>query len=80
MDPQFYYMVPGKPRGYTDHADYFEGWDASIKSVWWNNCLMKLRNASGGDLCNGQQLKGAAQPTYNGALAWKHPQRLVPQP
>lgn len=74
------HMAPGKARGYTYHADYFEAWDPAIKGIWWSNCLMKLRNASGGDLCNGQQLKGAAQPVYNGLATWTHPQRLVPRP
>lgn len=74
------HMAPGKPHGYTFHSDWFGAWDNTVMSMWWNNCISKLLNCSGGDLGNGKQLKGAAQPIYNGVPSWKHPQRLVPVP
>ena len=48
----------GKPQGTTFHADYFEGWSPVAKAVWEANCINGLKNASGGDLCNGRQLRG----------------------
>ncbi len=74
------HMAPDKPKGYTFHADWFGAWDNTVMSMWWNNCINKMLNCSGGDLGNGKQLKGAAQPIYNGVLSWKHPQRLVAVP
>ena len=53
-------MVPGAPPGTTFHADYFEGWDPTVKAMWTDNCINKMLNCSGGDLGNGRQLKGAA--------------------
>ena len=48
------------PPGTTFHADYFEGWDPTVKAMWTDNCINKMLNCSGGDLGNGRQLKGAA--------------------
>jgi hypothetical protein len=67
-------MFPNLPKGSTIHFDYFEAWDVLVKDMWVNNCLGKLLNCSGGDLGNGKQLKGAAQPKYG----WSVPTRLVP--
>jgi hypothetical protein len=53
-------MVPNKPAGTCFHADYFEGWDPTVKAMWTDNCINKMLNCSAGDLGNGRQLKGAA--------------------
>jgi hypothetical protein len=74
------HMAPGQPAGHTFHADWFGAWDNNIQSVWWSNCINKLLNCSAGNLGNGTQLKGAAQPIYNGIPMWKNPQRLVAVP
>ena len=70
------HMYPKMPKGSTLHADYFEAWDNSVKAMWIENCIGKKLNCSGGDLGNGQQLKGAAKPKYG----WVNPDRLVPIP
>ena len=67
-------MHPELPKGSTFHADYFEAWDEGVKRMWQDNCINKKLNCSGGDLGNGQQLKGASQPAYG----WKNPRRLIP--
>ncbi len=69
-------MYPKLPKGSTSHFDYFEGWDEAVKAMWVDNCIGRLLNCSGGDLGNGQQLKGAAKPKYG----WTNPVRLVPVP
>lgn len=69
-------MAPGQPKGHTFHADFFMAWDPTVHDMWWQNCINKLLNCSAGQLGNGQQLKGADQPSYG----WKNPQRLVPVP
>ena len=69
-------MHPDLPRGSTSHFDYFEAWDNSVKDMWVDNCIGRKLNCSGGDLGNGQQLKGAAHPKYG----WVNPDRLVPIP
>ena len=54
--------------------------------MWTNNCINLQLNCSGGDLGNGKQLKGAAEPIYYNASnntyvsSWRNPQRLVPIP
>lgn len=70
------HMYPNLPKGATLHADYFEAWDNDVKAMWIDNCIGKKLNCSGGDLGNGEQLKGAAKPKYG----WKNPNRLVPIP
>ena len=74
------HMAPGQPKGHTFHADFFMAWDPTVHDMWWQNCINKLLNCSGGQLGNGKHLVGAAQPTYNGKGSWTHPQRLVPKP
>ena len=74
------HMAPGQPKGHTFHADFFMAWDPTVHDMWWQNCINKLLNCSGGQLGNGKDLVGAAQPTYNGTKSWTHPQRLVPKP
>lgn len=46
-------MEPGS----TLHFDYFEAWDDGVKKVWHANCIDGLKNASGGDMCDGRQLR-----------------------
>jgi len=70
------HMYPKLPKGATLHADYFEAWDNDVKAMWIDNCIGKKLNCSGGDLGNGEQLKGAAKPKYG----WHNPNRLVPIP
>lgn len=67
-------MRPNLPHGATFHADYFEGWDPTVKAMWTDNCINKHENCSGGDLGNGLQLKGASSPSYG----WTNPNHLVP--
>jgi hypothetical protein len=69
-------MYPKLPKGSTSHFDYFEGWDETVKDMWIDHCIGRMLNCSGGDLGNGQQLKGAAKPKYG----WTNPERLVPIP
>ncbi len=70
------HMAPGQPKGHTFHADFFMAWDPTVHDMWWQNCINRLLNCSGGQLGNGMDLKGAGQPSYG----WKNPQRLVPSP
>ena len=70
----------GLTRSHTFHADFFMAWDPTVHDMWWQNCINRLLNCSGGQLGNGKDLVGAAQPTYNGVKSWTHPQRLVPKP
>ena len=66
-------MLPGAKPGATLHADYMEAWVSSAKTMWMDNCIDKALNCSGGDLGNGKQLIGAAQPSYG----WRNPQARV---
>lgn len=52
-------MLPNSPSGTCFHGDYFENWAPEVKAMWEENCINGFKNASGGDLCNGLQLKGA---------------------
>lgn len=52
-------MVVNMPAGTCFHADYWEAWNDKVKAMWTDNDLNKMLNASGGDLGNGLQLKGA---------------------
>lgn len=69
-------MAPGQVHGYTLHADYFEGWDPTIKPMWHANCINLLLNCSSGDMGNGKQLIRAL-PVYDGFV---NPTHLVPIP
>lgn len=70
------HMLPGSLPGETLHADYVETWDARAKALWVDNCIDKGLSCSGGDLGNGKQLIGAAQPSYG----WINPSARVPFP
>ncbi|WP_161808771.1 DUF1996 domain-containing protein [Tsuneonella troitsensis] len=70
------HMLPGARPGETLHADYIETWDARAKAIWIDNCIDKGLSCSGGDLGNGRQLIGAAQPSYG----WINPSARVPIP
>jgi hypothetical protein len=50
------------PSGSTLHADWFGAWDPGVQTRWLD-CLRADRNASGGALCDGQQLSFAADYT-----------------
>lgn len=63
-------MTPGT----TLHADWWGAWDPIVQSMWETNCLDDLRNASGGDLCNGKQMKMFA------GFSWIAMPRVVPVP
>ncbi|QDZ08537.1 DUF1996 domain-containing protein [Sphingomonas panacisoli] len=52
-------MMGAEPGG-TYHADFFSAWDPATEAKWIANCIDKLLNCSGGDLGNGQQLRGTA--------------------
>ena len=71
-------VMMNKRAGETLHADWFGAWDDVTLTAWLKNCIDGFRNASGGDLCQGQQMVGAAQPEYG----WKNPRPVVeaPQP
>lgn len=80
-------MDNSKPRGWSIHVDYGPAaWDPTVLAMWTNNCINLQLNCSGGDLGNGKQLKGAAEPIYYDAStntytrAWRNPHRLVPIP
>jgi hypothetical protein len=70
------YMDPTRPRGWSLHADMHIVWDARVKKILHDNCIEKLYNCSGGDLGNGQRLRGAAQPEYG----FTNPNRLISEP
>lgn len=46
------------------HGDYFPAWDPNSGDAWEENDLEKVLNASGGDLGNGMQLRGASDAYY----------------
>lgn len=69
-------MRPGGKPGETLHADYIEKWDRRAKAAWHAHCIEKGLDCSGGDLGNGWQLRGAAQPAYG----WRHPSPVVNAP
>jgi hypothetical protein len=69
-------MLPGAKPGQTLHADYIESWVAEAKDLWLANCIEKALDCSGGDLGNGQQLIGAAKPSYG----WVNPHPREPIP
>ena len=70
------HMLPGARPGETLHADYIETWDSRAKALWVDNCIDRGLSCSGGDLGNGKQLIGAAQPVYG----WVNPSARVPIP
>ena len=73
-------MAPGQPKGHTFHADFFMAWDPTVHDMWWQNCINKLLNCSGGQLGNGKELEGRGSADLQRRTSWTHPQRLVPKP
>lgn len=67
-------MLPGAKPGATLHADYMEAWITAGKNLWMDHCINRGLDCSGGDLGNGKQLIGAAQPKYG----WRNPASRVP--
>jgi len=51
--------MPGMPMkpGTSFHTDWFGAWNDQVLATWHANCLDKMLNASGADLCDGTQLK-----------------------
>jgi hypothetical protein len=78
------HAYPALPAGSTMHADYFEAWDNTVKSMWTDHCIDEHLNCVGGALGNGYSIIGADQPRYliDGMWtgAWSNPNRLVPVP
>jgi hypothetical protein len=70
------HMAPGQPKGHTFHADFFMAWDPTVHDMWWQNCINKLLNCSGGQLGNDKGLKGAA--SHNLKRDFGYSTRLVP--
>ncbi|MEO1967197.1 MAG: DUF1996 domain-containing protein [Sphingomonadaceae bacterium] len=66
----------GMPAGSTVHADWLGAWDDDTLQAWTKGCIDGHLNGSGGDLCNGQQMVGAQQPTYG----WHNPNAVIPVP
>lgn len=60
------------------HMDYVEAWSEGLRKAWQaaTGCIDGHKNCSGGDLGDGRQLIGAAQPAYG----WKHPSPVIPRP
>jgi Domain of unknown function (DUF1996) len=54
-------MTPGKPAGYTFHADYWEAWSPVVKNDWQTGCIDKQLSCNVGELGNGQSVKGMSQ-------------------
>lgn len=53
-----------QPCGSTFHADWFGAWDNKVLLAWTLHDIDRLLNASGGDLGNGLQLKGASSGSF----------------
>jgi hypothetical protein len=66
----------GAKPGETMHGDYMEAWVADAKRMWLDGCINKGLDCSGGDLGNGLQLLGAAEPSYG----WVNPRPRTPIP
>lgn len=61
-------MLRGAKPGQTLHADYMEAWVAQAKALWLAHCIDKALSCSGGEMGNGTQLVGAAQPVYGSTI------------
>jgi hypothetical protein len=61
-------MAPDEPAGSTFHADWFGAWDPIILAIWTKECLDKMLSSTGGDLCQGQMMPGAAMPAESAHL------------
>ena len=51
--------MPGMPLmtpGTSFHADWFGAWDDGVMKTWFDHCINKLLNCSGGELGNGKQM------------------------
>ena len=68
-------MITPAPNGTTLHADWFGAWEDSVESRWVQNCLRGSRSASNGNLCDGQQLRPAANYTGPERIAGWAPSR-----
>ena len=52
------HMAPGQPKGHTFHADFFMAWDPTVHDMWWQNCINRLLNCSGGHARQRQASRG----------------------
>lgn len=59
-------MTPGKPAGYTFHADYWEAWSPTVKNDWQTGCIDKHLSCNVGELGNGQSVKGMNSNDWGG--------------
>ncbi len=50
-----------QPGGYSNHADWFNGWKPEVMNVWMTQCVRKGLDCKGALLGDGRQLAG----TYN---------------
>jgi hypothetical protein len=57
-------MTPGKPAGYTFHADYWEAWSPIVKNAWQTGCIDKHLSCNVGELGTGQSVKGMNQNDF----------------
>lgn len=78
-------MAPGKPAGYTFHADIWPEWEPAVIERMERGCLDKMLNCSGGRLDETTALKNAGQPQYPDATgklvkSWLNPQWSIPIP
>jgi len=78
---------PGRVAGQSLHADWYDGWDRNVMSVWLNNCVRAQRNCRLGELGNGDKLSrhrlgrgavGTALPGYYGSSVAGAPPRANP--
>lgn len=55
----------GTVPGGSFHADFFMAWDPTAHGIWEGptGCIERKLNCSGGDMGNGQQVKGASSST-----------------
>jgi hypothetical protein len=72
------------PKGTTLHFDYWEGWSATIKTLWQKGCIDEHRSCSNGNLGDSRAIVGMQQigpwpyelPGYNN----KVPISSIPRP
>ena len=59
-------MTPGKPAGYTFHADYWEAWSPVVKNDWQTGCIDHHLSCNVGELGTGQSVKGMNPSGFGG--------------
>lgn len=77
---------PTLPKGWSGHADADLTWNTPVKDIAMAKCVEAHKNCSGGDIGDGRQLKGAAQPYYINPVTgkyeprWENPLDTIPVP